>query len=100
MKSSPSRRAVLALLTVSGAVVLAAALGASPALAIPKEREAAAKAAARSIDWGLFVWRGDGRYWRAGAVKVFKTQGGAERAATRLYDADRSSQIVARPIMD
>lgn len=54
----------------------------------------------RKTDWGLFVWRGDGRYWRAGAVKVFKTEGGAERAAQRLYDADHSSPYVARPIFD
>lgn len=54
----------------------------------------------RKTDWGLFVWRGDGRYWRAGAVKVYKTQSGAEKAASKLYDEDRSSTIVARPIFD
>lgn len=67
---------------------------------IRREREAAEKALERSIEWGLFVWRGDGRYWRAGAVKVFKTRGGAERAERRLFAADQASQLVARPILD
>lgn len=67
---------------------------------IRREREATDRAVERSREWGLFEWRADGRYWRAGAVKVYKTRGGAERAASVLYDADRSSQIVARPIHD
>lgn len=67
---------------------------------VTREREAAEKARRRAQDWGLFVWRGDGRYWRKDAVKVFKTEGGAERAASRAYDADRSSQLVARPLVD
>lgn len=65
-----------------------------------REREAAEKARRKAQEWGLFVWSGDGRYWRRDALKVYKTQGGAERAASKLYDEDKSSMVVARPLVD
>jgi hypothetical protein len=67
---------------------------------VTREREAAEKAWRKAQDWGLFVWEAENRYRRAQAIKIYKTKAGAERAASRLYDQDRSSSIVARAILD
>jgi hypothetical protein len=44
----------------------------------------------------LARWRGDGAYALSDAVKTYATMGAAERAASRAYDADNRSSLVAR----
>lgn len=55
---------------------------------------ACAKALAAMFDYGLFVWREDGRYPRAEALAVYKTRGVADRAA-----AHRDGNIVVRTLV-
>lgn len=42
-----------------------------------------AEAEAAMFEYGLFVWREDGRYPRSEALAVFPTRGRADRAAAR-----------------
>lgn len=51
------------------------------------------------MEYGLFHWTATGIYKREDAVKVYKRESAAEKAATRLYvESNGTSDIVARPI--
>jgi hypothetical protein len=49
-----------------------------------------------TMGYGLFHWTGSGVYKEAECVKHYKTIGGADRAASRIYEKDNSSDLVAR----
>lgn len=46
-------------------------------------------------DFGLFEWRSDGRYTRGTAIKLFKSEKVAQRAAEK-YPPERN--VVVRPV--
>jgi hypothetical protein len=47
----------------------------------------------------LTEWRGDGRYTIDDAVQEFSTYAAAERAASRAYERDNRSNLVARFVL-
>lgn len=61
---------------------------------IMKEQAAKEKAARKLLEYGVFVWRGDGRYSRADAVKIYKSEAAAEKFAR----ANRDKNYVVRSL--
>lgn len=56
-----------------------------------KEREREQKKHTR---YGVFVWRGDGRYRATDAIKVYKSAAAAQKHVDRLYDAGETQYVV------
>lgn len=47
--------------------------------------------------WGVFVHRGDGRYWLDGALSTHLSEPTADRACAKAYDAARAEHGYGAP---
>lgn len=49
-----------------------------------KKTYAPTKAAKENLEYGVFKWRGDGKYNRSDAVKIYKSKAAAEKQAEKF----------------